>query len=135
MKKKQNLIKNLIDTGVQFAATSQASAERVVSELVEKGEMRRKDAERTVQKLVERSRSSSDQLLSTVQSEVAKQFGRFADRIDALESRLEELAGRLGAKRQTAARIRVIRGGCAMPQVAATGRRRRGRCLQSWPSW
>jgi polyhydroxyalkanoate synthesis regulator phasin len=90
------LLKKLIDAGAQFTETSQASAERLVSELQKAGGVRRKEAEKAVQTLVERGRQSSEQLISTIQSEVAKQLGRFADRIEELETQLQDLAAKVG---------------------------------------
>ncbi len=90
------ILKRLLDAGMQFTEMSQSSAEKLVNEFVKNGQLRRKDAEKTVQQLVERGRSSTEQLFSAVQTEVAKQLGRFADRIDDLEDRIEDLAESLG---------------------------------------
>jgi polyhydroxyalkanoate synthesis regulator phasin len=108
---KNTLLKKLFDAGAQFTETSQASAERVVSEFVKVGAVRRKDAEKTVQKLIERGRSSSEQVMSAIQAEVSKQLARFADRIDVLESRLDDMAARAGLKSTspTGANVAVVR--------------------------
>ena len=90
------ILKRLLDAGMQFTEMSQSSAEKLVNEFVKNGQLRRKDAEKTVQQLVERGRSSTEQLFSAVQTEVAKQLGLFADRIDDLEDRIEDLAELLG---------------------------------------
>jgi len=98
------ILKRLLDAGMQFTEMSRTNADKLVNELVHDGHVRRKDAETTVQQLVERGRSSTDHILSAVQAEVAKQLGRFANRIDDVEDRIEDLADSLGvaAKRRTA---------------------------------
>ena len=88
----QTIIRRLLDAGMQFSEMSQSTAEKLVSEFVKTGQLRRKEAEQTVQALVERGRSSTERLVATVQSEVGKQLGRFADRIDGIEDRIEDLA-------------------------------------------
>jgi polyhydroxyalkanoate synthesis regulator phasin len=90
------LLKRLLDTGAQFTSMSQKNAEKLVSEFVKAGEMRRKDAEKAVQQLVERGRATSEHLISLIQAETSKQLGRFANRLDDVESRVEEVAGNLG---------------------------------------
>ena len=97
------LLKKLLDAGMQFTETSQASAEKLVSDLVKKGEVRRKDAEKTVQLLVDRGRSSSEHVLGSIQHEVSRQVSRFAERLDGIESRIEELAAQVGLSRSTPA--------------------------------
>ncbi|MEK7426560.1 MAG: hypothetical protein AAB131_22280 [Actinomycetota bacterium] len=91
------IVKKMLDAGVQFTEMSQSSAEKLVSEFVKAGQLRKKDAGKTVQELVDRGRSSTEQLLSVVQSEVAKQLARFADRVDGIEDRIEDLAKSVGA--------------------------------------
>ena len=90
------LLKRLLDAGMQFSEMSQSTAEKVVHDFVKTGAVRRKDAEKTVQMLVDRGRSSTEHLVATVQAEIANQLGRFASRIDDVESRLEEIAAKLG---------------------------------------
>jgi polyhydroxyalkanoate synthesis regulator phasin len=97
------LFKRLLDAGMQFSEMSQQSAEKLVSDFVKAGEIRRKDAERTVGLLVERGRSSTEQVLASVQSEVSKQLGRFAEQIDDIEDRLEDLAERMGMRSKSSA--------------------------------
>ena len=55
---------------------SQKKAEKIVSDFVKAGELRRKDAETVVQHLVERGRESTEHFVSLVQAEVAKQLAR-----------------------------------------------------------
>jgi polyhydroxyalkanoate synthesis regulator phasin len=98
------LLKRLLDTGAQFTEMSQKNAEKVVAEFVKAGEMRRKDAEKTVQHLVERGRATTEHVIGLIQAEVSKQLGRFAQRLDDVESRVEEVAGNLGLASKAAAK-------------------------------
>ena len=91
-----NLIKRLLDAGVQFTETSRDRAESLVRELSDSGEMRRKDAERIVNDLVERGRESTEQFIATVRREVAKQMDLMAERMDDVEGRLDDLAKKIG---------------------------------------
>jgi diacylglycerol O-acyltransferase / wax synthase len=90
------ILKRLLDTGAQFTEVSQKNAEKIVAEFVKAGDMRRKDAEKTVQQLVERGRATTEHVIGLIQSEVSKQLGRFAQRLDDVETRVEEVAGNLG---------------------------------------
>ena len=92
----RNMIKRLLDAGMQFTEMSQSSAEKLVHELVHNGQVRRKDAEKTVQQLLERGRTSSEQIVATVQAEVNKQVARLTEQLDGVERRLEELGAKLG---------------------------------------
>ena len=92
----QNVVRKLIDSGIHFTEDSQAKAEKLVKGLVKSGELRRKDAEQTLQTLIARGKETSDRILSLVQAEVAKQMSRFTDRVDVVEDRIEDLAGRMG---------------------------------------
>ena len=97
------VLKRLLDAGAQFTEMSQSTAEKLVNEFVRNGQVRRKDAEKTVRQLVDRGRASTEHLLSSIQSEVAKQLGRFADRIDDVEDRIEDLAQQLGLRAKKSA--------------------------------
>jgi len=97
------LLKRMLDAGMHFTEMSQDNAERLVKDFVKSGQVRRKDSEKTVQQLVDRGRSATEQVVATVQSEISKQLGRFADRLDGVEERVEELAQRLGIKAKKAA--------------------------------
>jgi polyhydroxyalkanoate synthesis regulator phasin len=98
------LLKRLLDAGAQFGEMSQKNAEKLVNDFVKAGQLRRKDAEKTVQHLVERGRSSTERWVSVIQAEVSKQLGRFAERLDEVESRVEDVAGNLGLASKTAAK-------------------------------
>ena len=97
------MLKRLLDAGMQFSEMSQSAAEKLVAELTQTGQVRRKDAEQTVQQLVDRGRASTEQFMSAVQAEVSKQLGRFADRIDDVEDRIEDLADQFGVKAKSKA--------------------------------
>ncbi|MEP7114743.1 MAG: hypothetical protein ABI862_15860, partial [Ilumatobacteraceae bacterium] len=90
------VLKRLLDTGAQFTEMSQKNAEKLVGEFVKAGQLRRKDAEKTVQQLVERGRSTTEHVISLIQAEVSKQLGRFAQRLDDVEARVEDVAGNFG---------------------------------------
>jgi polyhydroxyalkanoate synthesis regulator phasin len=92
------VLKRMLDAGAQFTEMSQTTAEKLVNEFVRNGHVRRKDAEKTVKQLVDRGRSSTEHVLAAIQSEVAKQLGRFADRVDNIEDRIEDLADQLGVR-------------------------------------
>ena len=100
----QNVVRKLIDSGIHFTEDSQAKAEKLVKGLVKSGELRRKDAEHTLQTLIARGKETSDRILSLVQAEVAKQMSRFTDRVDVVEDRIEDLAGRMRATTKDAAK-------------------------------
>ena len=90
------VLKRLIDTGSNYAEMSQKNAEKLVSEFVKAGQIRRKDGERIVQRLVERGRERTEYLITVIKAEVTKQLGVFAGRLDDMEARMEEMAGNLG---------------------------------------
>jgi polyhydroxyalkanoate synthesis regulator phasin len=96
------VLKRFLDAGVQFTEMSQQTAEKLVSELVNAGQLRRKDAAETVQTLVDRGRASTEQLVTMIQSEVGKQLVRIADRIDDLEDMIEDLGEELGLRAKEA---------------------------------
>ena len=98
-----SIVKRLLDAGMQFTEMSQSSAEKLVNEFVKAGQVRRKDAGKTVQELVDRGRSSTEHLMASVQSEVSKQLARFADQVDGLEDRIEDLARSVGMMAKQAA--------------------------------
>ncbi|MEY2754136.1 MAG: Histone H1-like nucleoprotein, partial [Actinomycetota bacterium] len=56
----------------------------------------RKDTEVLVEQVVARGREAAEQLVATVQAEVAKHTARLTAQLEDLESRVDELAARLG---------------------------------------
>ena len=59
------LIKQYLDAGIQFTQMTRERAEAIVKDLVEDGEVRRKQASRMVDDLVERSRGPTSSSSST----------------------------------------------------------------------
>ena len=98
------VLKRWLDTGMQYTEMSQKSAEKLVSDFVRAGQVRRKDAEKTVKHLVERGRTTTEHVVSLIQSEVSKQLGKFAKRLDDVEARIEDVAGNLGLGSKTPAK-------------------------------
>ena len=96
------LIKRLLDAGMQFTGMTQEQAEKIVKELVRNGQARRKDSEKLVEELVSRGREVTESAIAAMQSEWAKQLGRFAARLDDIESNVEEIAHKLGITRKAA---------------------------------
>ena len=92
----QPLLKRLLDAGLQFTDTTQDQAEKLVREFVKNGQARRKDTEVLVEQVVARGREAAEQLVATVQAEVAKHTARLTAQLEDLESRVDDLAARLG---------------------------------------
>ena len=116
------LLKRLMDTGAQFTEMSQKNAEKLVAEFVKAGQVRRKDAEKTVQQLVERGRATTEHVISLIQSEVSKQLGRFAQRLDDVEARVEDVAGNFGiASKVSAKKAAPAKKAAAKPAAGPSG--------------
>ena len=98
------VLKRWLDTGMQYTEMSQKNAEKLVSDFVKAGQVRRKDAEKAVKQLVERGRTTTEHVVSLIQSEVTKQLGKFAQRLDDVEARVEDVAGSFGYGSKTAAK-------------------------------
>ena len=98
------VLKRLLDTGMQYTEMSQKNAEKLVSDFVKAGQVRRKDAEKTVKQLVERGRTTTEHVVSLIQSEVSKQLGKFAQRLDDVEARVEDVASNFGLGSKSAAK-------------------------------
>ena len=90
------LLKRLLDAGMQFTEMSQKKAEKIVNDFVKAGEVRRKDAEKPVSISSSAAEPRPSTSSALIQAEVSKQLGRFADRLDDVEARVEEVAGNLG---------------------------------------
>ncbi len=93
---KNDLIKRMLDSGMTFTQLSQSKAEALTKELVQQGEMKRKEAAKLVDAIVDRGRETTEKLVGMIQDEVAKQLARFANQIDDIEDRIEDLAERMG---------------------------------------
>jgi polyhydroxyalkanoate synthesis regulator phasin len=108
-------LKNYLDAGMQFTEMSKKQAEAFVSNLVQSGDVRRKDAEQMVESVIRRSRETTERIAAMVQAEVAKQLKALSARFDEVEQRVEAMtssvmggasttstAKRTGAKKSTA---------------------------------
>jgi polyhydroxyalkanoate synthesis regulator phasin len=99
----ENLIKRLVDAGVEFTGLSQAKAESLVRKLVRDGQVRRRDAEATVATLVGKGRETAETFVVSLQREVSQQLDRLTSRVDEVERRVEELVSGLVARSTTGA--------------------------------
>ena len=97
-----DLLKRLLDAGMQFTDMTTSRAEDLVKSFVKQGDLRKRDAEQMISTLVDRGREGTEKLLALVQQEVARQVGLVADQVDGLESRFEELTVRLGMRNPAA---------------------------------
>lgn len=97
------LLKRLLDAGLQFTEMSREQADKLVKEFVRSGQAKRKDREVLVEQLLERGRAVSEGVAAVIQREIGKHLATVVARLDDVEDRVEELAGRLGSA--------VVRGG------------------------
>lgn len=97
------LLKRLLDAGLQFTEMSREQADKLVKEFVRNGQAKRKDRELLVEQLLERGRAVSEGVAAVIQREIGKHLATVVARLDDVEDRVEELAGRLGSA--------VVRGG------------------------
>ena len=93
-----DLIKRLIDAGLSFTQMSQAKAEEIAKDLQEAGQLRVDEAQATVQDLMARGRENTENLMRLVQREVSKQLESMGVDLSDLESRVEDLAARVGIR-------------------------------------
>jgi colicin import membrane protein len=113
------LLKQYLDAGMQFTQMTRERAESIVKDLVDAGEVRRKQANRLVDDLVDRSRNNVEQFLDTVRKEVRDQvallevvskeaFGRLEEQVGQLREQVQSLLpdgrGRAPATRKAAAK-------------------------------
>ena len=89
-----NPLQDLIDAGLQFTEVPRKQAEKVVRDLVKRGEVNRAEATKTIEGLVGRGRETSAMITKAVKSEVSRQLGLLADRVAELEAQLEGLVSR-----------------------------------------
>jgi len=90
---KNDLLKRLLDSGMQFTAMSQSRAESIAKELVKQGEVRKKETEHLVATLMDRGRESAERIGQLVEEEVGRQVARLAAQLDDLEARLTSITG------------------------------------------
>ena len=57
-----------------------------------------------MKQLVERGRTTTEHVVSLIQSEVSKQLGKFAQRLDDVEARVEDVASNFGLGSKSAAK-------------------------------
>jgi polyhydroxyalkanoate synthesis regulator phasin len=93
-----DLIKRLIDAGLNFTQMSQAKAEEIAKDLQEAGQLRVDEAQATVQELMSRGRENTENLMRLVQREVGKQLEAMGVDLSDLEARVEDLAARIGIR-------------------------------------
>ena len=102
------LLKQYLDAGIQFTQMTRERAESIVKEMVEAGEVRRKQGNRLVDDLVERSRSNVEQLLETVRKEVQDQVAMIEvvsrDAFNRLEEQVTQLRAQIETRGRTTAR-------------------------------
>ena len=82
-----DILKRYLDAGVAFTQLTRERAEAIVQDLVENGEIRRKEAQKRIEELVERSQRNTEELLGLIRREVAEQLKNLG---------LEDLAKRAG---------------------------------------
>jgi polyhydroxyalkanoate synthesis regulator phasin len=93
-----NVIKRLVDAGVEFTGVSQSKAEALVRRLVRDGEVRRKDAEATISTLVGKGKDTAEAIVVSVQREIGARLDQLSSRVDEVEHRVEELVSSLVAR-------------------------------------
>src|SRR5918998_6978018 len=95
-----DLLRRLLDAGVNFTSLTQRRAEAIVRDLVRAGEVQRDQTQQYVQELVDRSRENSERLFEQVRREIRSQLRilGLATKSDVarLERRVESAAGSSG---------------------------------------
>jgi polyhydroxyalkanoate synthesis regulator phasin len=98
-----DLLKRLLDAGVQFTQLTQQRAEALVRDFVSAGEVQAEQAQSAVAELVDRSRKNTEKLLEVVRGEVQSQVEAFNDvsreAFARLEKQVSELRAQLAAGR------------------------------------
>ena len=93
----------LFTSGV--AELTRHQAERLVKDMVEKGDIRRKQASDAVRELVSTSKQSREMLVEMVRAEIRRQIAQLGvpnkRDLERLERRVARLEGRSGAKKTT----------------------------------
>lgn len=82
-----DILKRFLDAGVAFTQMTRERAEAIVQDLVDNGEIRRKEAQKRIEELVDRSQKNTEELLNLVRREIADQLRNLG---------LEDLARRAG---------------------------------------
>ena len=79
--------KRYLDAGMAFTQMTRERAEAIVQDLVEAGEIRRKEAQKRIEELLERSQKNTEELVGIIRREVAEQIRNLG---------LDDLAKRAG---------------------------------------
>lgn len=82
-----DILKRFLDAGVAFTQMTRERAEAIVQDLVDNGEIRRKEAQKRIEELVDRSQKNTEELLNLVRREIADQLRNLG---------LDDLARRAG---------------------------------------
>lgn len=90
---KNDSLKRYLDAGVAFTQMTRERAESIVQDLVDTGEVRRKEAQKRIEQLIERSQKNTDELLGLIRREVAEQLKSLG---------LDDLATRTGIAERAA---------------------------------
>jgi polyhydroxyalkanoate synthesis regulator phasin len=105
-----DLMKRLLDAGLQFTQMTQRRAEELVADLVKAGEVQAEQAQTFVAELYDRSRKNSEELVDRVRAEVRSQVAALdlvtRDVVNRLEQQVEAIRKQLpagGARRTTRA--------------------------------
>jgi len=101
------ILKRMLDAGLQFTEMSREQADKMVKEFVRSGQAKRKDREVLVEQLLERGRAVTEGIAAAIQREVGKHLATVVARLDEVEDRVEDLAGRLGVAGGSKASARV----------------------------
>ena len=96
-----DVLKRYLDAGVAFTHMTRDRAEAIVQDLVENGEVRRKEAQKWIEDLLERSQRNTEELLALVRREVIEQLKTLG--LDDLAKRAEGAATAAGTTASTSA--------------------------------
>ena len=118
-----DLVKRLIDAGLSFTQMTQAKAEDIVKEMQEAGQLRMEEAQTTIQELIEAGRKNTEELARTVQREVSKQLENFGIDLSDLETRIDELARRVGLRPASGATTAAAAAAAASPSKKSTAKK------------
>jgi polyhydroxyalkanoate synthesis regulator phasin len=96
-----DLMKRLLDAGLQFTQMTQRRAEELVADLVKAGEVQAEQAQTFVAELYDRSRKNSEELVERVRAEVRQQVAALdlvtRDVVNRLEQQVEAIRQQLPA--------------------------------------
>jgi polyhydroxyalkanoate synthesis regulator phasin len=94
-----DLIKRLLDAGLQFTQMTQRRAEELVADLVQAGEVQAEQAQTFVSEVYDRSRKNSEELVDRIRVEVRNQVAALdlvtRDVVNRLEQQVETIRKQL----------------------------------------